>query len=140
MRWWGFWSTGGWLVLGLIALLSLLPMPQMAQVDVPGADKFEHLLAYFLVCFWHSQLRLTPTQLMRRAVAIVAFSGLIEVLQEQTGYRSGDFNDLIANSIGVIFGVVIGLARPDWLQRVEARIEQHAVQRGWIVARLQEPS
>lgn len=111
-------------------------MPQSLDVPVPGADKFQHLLGYFLLTFWHAQLGLSTPAFLRRGLAFIVLGALIEVLQAQTGYREGDLRDLAANVVGVVFGLVIGSAHPGWLSRSEARIEQLALRRGWIAQRV----
>ena len=41
-------------------------------------------------------------------IAPILMSGVIEILQSQTTYRSGDWADLLANSIGVFAAIPLG--------------------------------
>jgi len=134
LRWSTLWIALGWMLLALVVALSLLPMPQ-TSVQVPGSDKFQHLIAYFAISFWHCQLQLRRPVLVRRLLLIALTGALVEVLQAQTGYRTGELRDLAANLIGVIFGTVIGMANGGWLMRLERRIEQLALRRGWLQPR-----
>lgn len=121
LRWPRFWRAAGWLGLLAICCVSLLPLPA-GSLELPGSDKFMHLFAYFLLTFGHTQLGLPQPVLLRRAGAFLLVSILIEVLQGQTGYRSFEVRDMIANTVGIVFGLVIGTAMPTWLQRTEHRL------------------
>jgi VanZ family protein len=135
LRWPRLWNVLGWLLLAAIAVGSLIPMPAMLESPVPGADKFQHLLGYFLLTFWHGQLGLPQSRYLLRAGGFLLAGALIEVLQAQTGWRSGDLRDLAANAVGIVFGLVIAGGQGNWLARTEARLERLALRRGWIAPR-----
>ena len=101
----------------VITALSLLPIGSVEIAeDVPFADKWTHMVMYgsFTVVIWSEYLRhhrrLQPSRLVLFAfLAPIAMSGLMELLQAYaTTYRSGEWLDLAANSVGVCLGTAIG--------------------------------
>lgn len=140
LRWPVLWQTLGWLLFAGIVVGSLIPMPELLESPVPGADKFQHLIGYFLLTFWHGQLGLPVQRFLLRAGGFLIAGALIEVLQAQTGWRSGDLRDLAANAVGIGFAVVIASAQSHWLARTEARLERLALRRGWIAPRPSTPA
>lgn len=121
LHWPQFWAAVGWTGLLGIVVVCLLPLPA-GSLDVPGSDKFLHLFAWFLLMFGHTQLGLGQSALLWRAGLFVAVGVLIEYAQQATGYRSADARDVVANVLGVVFGLVIGTSAPHWLLRLETRL------------------
>lgn len=106
------------LVAVVIVVLSLYPFGDIEIMeDVPLADKWTHMVMYggFTVVIWyeygrhHAQpqwSRLIPWGI----IAPIVMSGVMELLQAYaTTYRSGEWFDLLANSIGVALGASFGL-------------------------------
>lgn len=103
----------------VIVVLSLYPFGNIEMVeDVPLADKWTHMVMYasFAFVIWweygRTHKRLQWKSLLCWAVlAPIAFSGIMELLQTYaTTYRSGEWLDLLANTIGVLIGSLIGVA------------------------------
>ncbi len=101
----------------LITALSLLPIGSVEIAkDVPFADKWTHMVMYGILTLviWVEYLRhhrrIQRSRLILFAfIAPIAMSGLMELLQAYaTTYRSGEWLDLAANSIGVCLGTAIG--------------------------------
>ncbi len=71
-------------------------------------DKFEHVFAYAtMTFFWvlSYQLNKIKVRLVVLILSIVLFGAIIEIMQVKlTAYRTGDFLDIAANSIGILFG------------------------------------
>ena len=99
-----------------ITVLSLVRIDSSGRslLNFEGADKLVHCLFYFGFTFL---LALAykgsfTRALERKEVLIVAliamtYSGVIELLQGFfTVYRSAELGDFVANSVGVIFGLV----------------------------------
>lgn len=109
--------------------LSLFNPPDMPELgEVPFVDKWTHIAMYGGTCtvLWMEYLRthalLNKEKLFLWAwMAPIAMSGVLELLQEYCtgGVRSGDWMDLLANSIGVTLAAAIGLVlyqrRPKFL-------------------------
>jgi len=98
--------TIGWLLVLTVTVLSLIPV----EADLSeGRDKWSHWLAYGSMMCWFSMLHTRHRTRVWIALALVAMGVLIEFLQGQTGYRSFDVNDMVANTLGVLSGWVVAL-------------------------------
>ncbi len=115
LRYRSFWLAVGWLAVVLVVTLSLAPAPDMP--DIPHLDKLQHGLVYFILAAWFGQLypgRWQP------ALGLLLLGGGIEFLQGMTGYRDMSLGDLGANTVGVVLGSLLSVARPTLLLRAEA--------------------
>ncbi len=83
-------------------------MPK-AEVGFGNIDKVYHLFAYFtLTICWLFTFYKKPKVKYIVVIACVFFGIIIEVLQSTTTtYRTGDYLDVIANSIGVVLALTI---------------------------------
>ncbi|WP_272150529.1 VanZ family protein [Tenacibaculum aiptasiae] len=91
-----------------IAILSLIKIgPQPIQIN--NLDKYEHLIAYFVLSFfWLLALRKTKINDLIIVFACVLYGIIIEALQvTMTSYRSGDVLDIIANTTGILIAYII---------------------------------
>lgn len=120
LRW--SWLALGWLWVAAIFYLSLTPHPP-EPVHFWNADKLEHALAYSLLMLWFCQLYRRRTSRMLLAVLLLAMGIAIEYLQRETGYRTFDLADMLADAVGVMVGWA--WARTG-LGRVLAYLEHHA--------------
>jgi len=94
------------LLVVIVSYLALTPKPP-AGVDF-GWDKLNHALAFTALAF--SAHLGHPTSRRRRALwlcALLAFGGLIELLQSFVPGRSSEWSDLFADSIGIACGAFI---------------------------------
>ena len=106
------------IIIVVIALLSLLPIPDMKMgVEVPLADKWTHMAMYgvLTLAIWfdyrrcHQRLE-TGKLLLWAFLAPIAMGGLLELAQAYlTTCRSGEWLDFVANTIGVCLGTIGGL-------------------------------
>jgi len=94
------WTLIGYGLVILVVALSLSPKPP-PLVDFPWADKFYHLLAYAVLMLWFAQLH-HKSRYGWLACGFIALGILLEVLQSQSGSRSGEVWDVAANSLGTI--------------------------------------
>ena len=123
-------------LLTLIVVLYLTffkPFGYIPEDKVAGLDKAAHFIMYFTLCavFWFETFRLTlrpkPFLMAMLAVVIpVVFSGVMEYLQYLlTSYRTGDFDDFVYNTIGVLVALLFSLfiTRPCmvWLRNRKLR-------------------
>ena len=107
----------GLLVIIVITYLSLMHVPEIPEVeDVPLIDKWTHIVMYatLTLTIWmqyfrsHKQINKIKLSIIG-IIAPIAWGGLMELAQAYlTTYRSGDWMDFVANSIGVAIAVVIG--------------------------------
>ena len=104
------------LALTMLAVLVLSLLPQNVPMPTTGWDKSNHLLAFAtlggLGCWsWPGRLRFVLP-------ALLAYGGLIEVLQSFTPDRSAEFEDLLADAIGLLVGAAVTAFLAKWQQRI----------------------
>ncbi len=93
-----------WLALGIIYIGLILygSLARVPDIDIPfnHTDKLIHFLMYFILAGWFIQLykRLSERVVILCNAILLGF--IIEYLQGLTGYRSFDYLDALANSIG----------------------------------------
>jgi len=101
---------------GLIAWLSLAKFIIPGDIHVQGGDKIGHLMAYFifvLIWFFFFFCSKKRNKVFSKSILWAALLGflyglLMELLQGTlTNYRSPEWGDILANSSGIIFAVVI---------------------------------
>ena len=99
-----------------ITVLSLVRIDSSGRslLSFEGADKLVHFLFYFgftflLALAYKGSFVIALNQKAQVIVALIAmiYGGIIEFLQGFfTVYRSAELGDFVANSVGVIFGLV----------------------------------
>ena len=101
----------------VVIALSLLPIGsvEIAQ-DVPLADKWTHMVMYAgltAVCCWERRGRGQGAKVKGLGSKIpllyaIFLGGLMELMQAYcTNYRSGEWLDFVADSIGAVLGFLI---------------------------------
>lgn len=96
------WKALTFLILTAITILSLLPLP--ALPPVPGTDKTHHFIAYAMLMLPVALRK--PANWFMFGVFFILYSGAIELIQPFVN-RYGEWVDLLANSVGVLCGVII---------------------------------
>lgn len=126
----GFWQAASLLILLCTLGAALAPVFWLWDSKVEAvrwfnnADKWLHVLAFAALALWFSGLY-EARSFWRVAIGLVAFGAAIEVLQRVVGYRSADIFDLLADIVGIVIGLGIGLlGAAGWC----ARFERH-----WLV-------
>ena len=91
-----------------IAYLSLMKVPKN-QITFTSIDKVYHLFAYFtLTTCWLFSFYKKPTIKYKIVIACIIYGIIIEILQHTlTKYRTGDFYDVLANTLGIILGLMV---------------------------------
>ena len=115
-----------WLIIGAILYLSFFTPPKTQLNEISNIDKLVHICMYggFCSILWIEYLR-SHAHIHRLRTFIggivlpIAFSGVIELIQEYaTNNRSGDWADMIANSIGVCIAALLGqFIFPRWIKK-----------------------
>ena len=85
----------------VVGVLSLIPGP-----DIGGSDKLAHYLTYAILSAGFSLIVEQRRSLWLILFGLIAYGLLLEFLQGLTGYRYEDMADALANSLGVITGLV----------------------------------
>src|SRR5688500_6363797 len=112
------WQVLGWLLVIGATLASLLPGPPLPQS--PSGDKVMHVLTYTVLAVWFAGLH-PRTSYVRIAAALFLMGVAIEWAQGamDVGCQS-DFRDVMANSFGIVLGLVLALFwLGDWARRIE---------------------
>ncbi|MDO8990402.1 MAG: VanZ family protein [Sideroxyarcus sp.] len=97
------WLATGWLWIAAVFYISLMPHPP-EPVSFHGVDKLEHLLAYATLMLWFCQIYLDQQMRIRLFAGFVIMGIGIEFLQSMGGYRNFEYVDMLANTLGVLFG------------------------------------
>jgi VanZ family protein len=92
----------------IILCLSLIKLPQ-ADIKISNIDKVYHSIAYFtLAIAWLIVYYKKPNKKYIIVICCIIFGIVIEVLQSKiTVHRTGDYYDILANSSGVLFALLI---------------------------------
>lgn len=97
-----YWLTLSICLLLIITTLSLWPLGKLPLV--PGSDKTHHLIAYTALVF-PTALR-KPNRWVPLVIFFILYSGLIELIQPYVN-RYGEWLDMLANTTGIICGVIL---------------------------------
>lgn len=96
------WKSLTWVIFTAITVLSLLPLN--ALPPAPGTDKTHHFIAYGMLMLPVALRR--PKNWIIWGLFFVLYSGAIELIQPFVN-RYGEWMDLLANSLGLLCGVII---------------------------------
>lgn len=114
------WSLIGFGILSSIIFLSLYTI-DMPESSFSHIDKVQHLLSYGVLMLWFAQLFKGNPRLFL-AVAFIGMGVIIEFIQPFTG-RQFSYLDMLANSGGVLLGLLIAAKGGDFLY---LRLRKHA--------------
>ena len=101
------WLTVSWLWLFVIIILSLITLPQSVEVAIPHIDKIEHAMSYFILMVLFGQCYTQKRTRLIYAVVFICMGIILEYLQNLTATRQFEYADMLANSSGVVLGVVL---------------------------------
>ena len=103
-----FFLIAAFVITIVISCLSLIKTPKI-DTGFSNIDKLYHLFAYFtLSLFWLFSFYKKSSLKYFIVLACLIYGILIEVIQNTlTTYRTGDYKDAIANTLGSIFGLIV---------------------------------
>ena len=103
-----FFLIAAFVITIVISFLSLIKTPKI-DTGFSNIDKLYHLFAYFtLSLFWLFSFYKKSSLKYFIVLACLIYGILIEVIQHTlTTYRTGDYKDAIANTLGSIFGLIV---------------------------------
>ena len=103
-----------------INVLALTPAPYLPPLEIFNWwDKAQHAIAFAALAVL--AVLAYPEGLKRRIALLLIGQGvLIEVLQYFGGYRYGDWQDALADGVGVLLGLSLAarLIRQEWFKRL----------------------
>jgi VanZ family protein len=98
-----------WLCFVAVNTLALSPAPYLPPLEIfDWWDKAQHAIAFGTLAVL-AVLAYPGVSKVRIGLLLIAHGVLIEVLQYFTGYRFGDWQDAVADGVGVWVGVWVGL-------------------------------
>ncbi len=105
LRYWHWWFVLGIVLTLFVVYLSLADIT-MPQVPSTIGDKINHLIAYGVLAGWFGQLFTTHQKRIVIAIILVLLGIVMEVLQGMTAHRFFDLLDTVANTLGVLVGML----------------------------------
>jgi VanZ family protein len=108
LRYRKFWLMAGMLIVGVTLYFALAPENRTLTVAFLS-DKFFHALAFFILMIWFSGLFRTR-YLPYVAISLLAYGGLIELVQSRLPYRTAEIADLIFDLGGILLGWAVARA------------------------------
>ncbi len=125
-----WWRLAGWGLIVLAVYLSLGPTSAVEKTwvfPIPYHDKLGHFMAYCALMVWFAGVHRREHDLLV-AQYLFLLGLLMELTQGSLAHRSADFGDLLANTAGIVTGLLLsraGIGR--WAHWVERRLGlQHA--------------
>lgn len=118
------WRVLSCIVLAAMIVVCLLPAQELPNTGIN--DKWEHSIGYVLLTLWFAGLY-PRSRYWVVALGLFLMGVVIEFAQAGMHMgRQGDVHDVIANSIGIVAGVLLALAGlGGWVQWID----------GWTRAR-----
>ncbi|HEY3277577.1 MAG TPA: VanZ family protein [Syntrophorhabdaceae bacterium] len=111
LRFFPLWLGVGFLCVGLVIYLSLIPLRPIKAMDFPFHDKAAHLLAYGATMSWFGQIFRKRNAAFLIAASLVALGVIVEFLQGTTVYRTFEIYDMVANAAGILAGLLLSRTR-----------------------------
>ncbi len=97
-----------WLLLGISLFVTIVYLSLTSRhldvVSFAMSDKVGHLMAYFSLMTWFGQIYTTKYQHIVLVTGFAAMGAMLEGLQYLGGHRMFEYNDMIANTVGVGVG------------------------------------
>jgi VanZ family protein len=124
------WKIAGMFLLAIVLVLALLPSDWFwwSGPDSPSliSDKWLHGATFAVLALWFAG-QYARHSYWRLITGLVAFGLLIEVTQRMVSYREAEWMDLLADVIGVGFGIAIALAGlGGWCLRFEEWLQNRS--------------
>jgi len=117
--WWGI----GYLLVGGVVVISLIPVPELPDLGIDCSDKLLHFGAYVFLMTWFVQLN-PPARYALLAAGFVSLGVGLELLRGLTRYRSMEIFDMAANALGAMAGWGLG--------RLGINTVFHNLEAGWF--------
>ena len=108
-------KTAFWLCLAAVTVMSLLPVGYLPPPVFNFWDKAQHALGFVVLSI--IALIAYPQRVWQLPPALLVYGGGIELAQAATGWRYGEWLDLLADGVGVLTGSAVWLMLNDRLRR-----------------------
>lgn len=119
LRYARYWVLFGLLMVATVVYLTL-EAPSGRIGRIPNLDKAYHFVAFLSLTLWFAAL-VERRGYWAVSIALFLLGIAIEIGQHVMALgRSAEFLDVVADTAGILVGIVLSLAiRDSWLQRVE---------------------
>ena len=111
LRFSGWWTFLGILLVAIVVYVSLAPLSPSRIFAFPESDKIMHFSAYAAMMLWFGQIYAKRPASLFVASGLIILGVLLEILQGLSGYRTFEYLDITANTLGVILGLSIAQTR-----------------------------
>lgn len=100
-----------WCALGTVTVLSLLPGAYLPPVAFDVWDKAQHTLGFLMLGLLGLWFYASASKHI--VWGLLVYGALIELIQAATGWRYGDWQDWMANAIGIslAYGLWLGFCQ-----------------------------
>lgn len=105
------WLVIGWSLILTVWYLSLTPSPP--DIGIRLWDKFKHFIAYAVLMGWFGQLYLQKAWRIFWFVFFITMGVGIEIFQGMGGHRFFEYNDMLANTLGVVTALLVLVFKGD---------------------------
>ena len=106
-----------WACFLAINILALSPAPYLPPLEIFNwCDKAQHAIAFAVLAVL-AVLAYPEASRLRIALLLMGQGVLIEVLQYYGGYRFGDWQDAVADGVGVLVGLAMAQVMDFWLMK-----------------------
>ena len=119
------WRALSILILAGALLVTLAPAPwffgnsESPLSWLPNADRWMHAATFAFLMLWFCGL-FQKHRYWRIAAALLSFGLFVEFCQLQVSYRTAEWNDMLANTAGIIAGLAVAVAGlGGWGLRIE---------------------
>lgn len=104
-----------WLCVAVLTVASLVPVTLLPPQSFNIWDKAQHAFGFGWLALFG--LLSYPQRPVRVALLLLVYGGAIELAQAATGWRYGEWTDLLADGVGIVLGALIW-----WLLRRTMRL------------------
>ena len=94
-----------WVVLTGVVVLSLMPVAHLPPLAFDVWDKAQHAFGFAVLTLLG--LWAYPGRMRQLLSGLLLLGALIELAQGASGWRHGDWLDLLADAIGVVLGLMV---------------------------------
>ncbi len=121
------WRIASILLLAIVLTLAIIPAIWLWPQD-PGtvwslSDKWVHGITFAVLALWFSG-QYARGAYWKLVVGLLAFGALIEMCQRMISYRTAEWNDLLADLLGIGVGLLIAWAGVGgWSMRIEKQLQ-----------------
>ena len=119
------WLLLGWALVLFIVYESLTPYP--VEIQVEQGDKYGHVMAYLALMSWFSNIYEGTRGRVICALGCIALGVGMEFAQRLTETRTFEVADMVADTVGVLVGLVLAPPRmPNYLRVAERLVATSA--------------